>query len=180
MAPAVIGGVLRGGARSQSPARHIGWSALHDAGTATTVGDVSAGTCGPRGETLERVGAVGGLVAMYVINHRSRGLAELELPPDDPNESLYQRLKRCADTKTAGSRCMPEAVRGEGRLARLLELSIGAPLACAESVSWDSNVRPFDCYQAWPWSDRMRIDASVSSSPFTPEFSTPEIARGVA
>ena len=137
------------------------------------------GLAGPRGGTLERVRAVDGLVAMYVINHLSPGLAELVLPLDDPNESLYQRLKDHADTETAGGRRMLEAVRAEERLARLLELPIGAPLVFVESVSWDRNLRPFDCYQAWLRSDRMRIDVSVSSSPVTHQFSTPEIAGGV-
>lgn len=137
------------------------------------------GLAGPLGGTLERVRSVDGLVAMYVINHLSPGLAELVLPLDDPNESLYQRLKDRADTETAGGRRMLEAVRAEERLARLLELPIGAPLVFVESVSWDRNLRPFDCYQAWLRSDRMRIDVSVSSSPFTPQISTPEIAGGV-
>ncbi len=136
------------------------------------------GLAGPQGGTLERVRAVDGLVAMYVVNHLPPGLAEHVLPLDDPNESLYQRLKDRAETETAGGRRMLEAVRAEERLAKLLELPVGAPLIFVESVSWDRNLRPFDCYQAWLRSDRMRIDVSVSSSPFAPQFVTPDIAAG--
>ena len=137
------------------------------------------GLAGPQGGTLERIRSVDGLVAMYVVNHLPPGLAELVLPLDDPNESLYQRLKERADTETAGGRRMLESVRAEERLARVLEVPIGAPLMFVESISWDHNLRPFDCYQAWLRSDRMRIDVSVSSSPVTPQFSTPEIVGGV-
>lgn len=137
------------------------------------------GLAGPQGGTLERVRSVDGLVAMYVVNHLPPGLAESVLPLDDPNESLYQRLKERADTETAGGRRMLEAVRAQERLAQVLELPVGAPLVFVESVSWDRNLRPFDCYQAWLRSDRMRIDVSVSSSPVASQFSTPELVGGV-
>jgi GntR family transcriptional regulator len=118
------------------------------------------------------------LVAVYVVNHLPPGLAEQVLPLDDPNEPLYQRLKEGADTETVGGRRMLQAVRAEARLAKLLELPVGAPLIFVESVSWDRDFRPFDCYQVWLRSDRMRIDVSVSSSRFTPQFATPEIVGG--
>jgi GntR family transcriptional regulator len=137
------------------------------------------GLAGPQGGTLERIRSVDGLVAMYVVNHLPPGLAELVLPLDDSNESLYQRLKDSADTETAGGRRMLEAVRAEERLAKVLEVPVGAPLMFVESVSWDRNLRPFDCYQAWLRSDRMRIDVSVSSSALTPQFSTREVAGGL-
>jgi hypothetical protein len=37
-------------------------------------------------------------------------------------------------------------------------------VAFIESVAWDSDLRPFDCYRAWLRTDRMRIDVQVASS----------------
>jgi GntR family transcriptional regulator len=57
-----------------------------------------------------------------------------------------------------------EAVAAEERLAALLEVPRHSPLAFIESVSWDRNLQPFDCYQSWLRTDRMRLDIQVSSS----------------
>jgi GntR family transcriptional regulator len=58
-----------------------------------------------------------------------------------------------------------EAVQAEERLAQLLEVPVGAPLVFIESVTWDRNLRPFDCYQTWLRTDRMKIDVQVATSP---------------
>jgi len=123
------------------------------------------GLAGAEGGTLERVRSIDGLVAMVNVNHLPPGLAELVLPLRDPNESLYQRLRERAGVEAAGGRRMLEAVRAEEGLATLLEVPVGAPLVFIESVTWDANLRPFDCYQSWLRTDRMRIDISVLSSP---------------
>jgi GntR family transcriptional regulator len=139
------------------------------------------GLGGAEGATLERVRSVDGLVAMYNVNHLPPGIAELVLPLDDPNESLYQRLKERAGLEAAGGRRVLEAVRAEERLARLLEVSLGAPLVFIESVSWDRNLRPFDCYQTWLRTDRMKIDIQVASSPAaTSTFVEPGIVAGMS
>jgi GntR family transcriptional regulator len=138
------------------------------------------GLAGSEGATLERVRSIDGLVAMYVVNHVSPGLGELVLPLDEPNQSLYQRLKDRAGVEAAGGRRVLEAVAAEQRLAELLEVRVGAPLVFIESVTWDSNLRPFDCYQAWLRSDRMQIDISVASWATRPGFDTPETVSGFA
>jgi GntR family transcriptional regulator len=139
------------------------------------------GLGGAEGATLERVRSVDGLVAMYNVNHLPPGIAELVLPLDDPDESLYRRLKERAGIEAAGGRRVLEAVRAEERLARLLEVSLGAPLVFIESVSWDRNLRPFDCYQTWLRTDRMKIDIQVASSPAAASvFVEPVIVAGVA
>ena len=51
--------------------------------------------------------------------------------------------------EAAGGRRVVEAVRAEERLARVLELPIGSPVLFIESVTWDPNLQPFDCYQSW-------------------------------
>jgi GntR family transcriptional regulator len=117
---------------------------------------------------------------MYNVNHLPPGLAEQVLPLDDPNESLYGRIKERAGVEAAGGRRVLEAVRAEERLAHLLVVPIGSPLVFIESVTWDRNLRPFDCYQTWLRTDRMKIDVSVASSPVqSAAFSTPELAGGV-
>jgi DNA-binding GntR family transcriptional regulator len=137
------------------------------------------GLAGAEGATLARVRSVDGLVAMYVVNHLPSGLGEAVLPLDDSNESLYQRLKDRAGAEAAGGRRVLEAVRAEDQLADLLQVPPGAPLLFIESVSWDSNLQPFDCYQLWLRSDRMRIDISVAASPALSQFAAPELAGGV-
>jgi GntR family transcriptional regulator len=134
------------------------------------------GLAGPEGGTLVRVRSIDGLVAMYVVNHIPPGLGELVLPLDEPDQSLYQRLSERAGVEAAGGRRVLEAVLAEQRLAELLEVRVGEPLVFIESVTWDANLRPFDCYQAWLRSDRMRIDISVASSPARPAFESPQFA----
>jgi GntR family transcriptional regulator len=128
------------------------------------------------GGTLERVRAVDGLVAMYNVNHLPRGVAELVLPLDDPNESLYRRIKDLAGVEAAGGRRVLEAVRAEERLAELLEIPVGSPLVFIESMTWDRNLRPFDCYQTWLRTDRMKIDVSVASSTAQNSFVSSDVA----
>lgn len=135
----------------------------------------------PEGGTLERVRSVDGLVAMLVVNHLPPGLAEQVLPLDDPNESLYRRLESRAGVAPAGGRRLVEAVRAEERIADLLEVPVGSPLVFIESVTWDRTLRPYDCYQTWLRSDRMRIDVSVASSRAAgPPFAPPDDADALA
>lgn len=138
------------------------------------------GLAGAEGATLERVRSIDGLVAMYNVNHLPPGLAELVLPLDDPNESLYRRIKERAGVAAAGGRRVLEAVRAQERLAELLEVPVGSPLVFIESMTWDRNLRPFDCYQTWLRTDRMKIDVSVASSPVQTALGSPELAGRVA
>ena len=122
---------------------------------------------------------IDGLVAMYNINHLSRTVAELVLPLEDPNQSLYQRLKEVVGIEAAGGSRVVEAVRAEERLARVLEVPTGSPVLFIESVTWDRDLRPFDCYQSWLRTDRMRIDVQVASSSVTGStFATPAFTGG--
>jgi DNA-binding GntR family transcriptional regulator len=56
-----------------------------------------------------------------------------------------------------GGRRVVAAVSAGEELGRLLEIAPTAGLAFIESVSWDDELRPFDCYQAW-----LRTDARGS------------------
>jgi GntR family transcriptional regulator len=116
------------------------------------------------GATLERIRAIDGLVAMYNINHLPPSLADAALAHENPNESLYLRLKERAGVEVAGARRTLESVPAEEKLATMLEVPRGAPLLFVESVSWDINMQPFDCYQGWVRTDRLRIEIEVASS----------------
>ena len=117
---------------------------------------------GSDGATLERLRHVDGLVALYVVNHLPRHVAEAALAVENPNESLYRRLGERAGVVPHGGRRTLEAINADERLAGLLELEPGAAVAFIESVAWDSDLRPFDCYRAWLRTDRTRIDVQVS------------------
>jgi GntR family transcriptional regulator len=116
------------------------------------------------GITIERLRSVEGLVALYVVNHMPARLASAITPFDDPNESLYRRLSQRAGIEIAGARRVLEAVTAGDKLARLLEVERGAALAYVQSVSWDAEMRPFDCYRAWLRTDRLKIDVQVAAT----------------
>jgi len=114
------------------------------------------------GATLERLRSVDGLVALYVVNHLVEAVAEAALAVANPNESLYRRLRERAGVVPHGGRRTVEAIAAEPWLAALLELKPGAPVAFIESVAWDADMRPFDCYRAWLRTDRTRIDIQAA------------------
>lgn len=120
------------------------------------------------GATLERLRSVDGLVALYVVNHLTATVADAALAVGNPNESLYRRLREQADIKPHGGRRTLEAIAAEPWLAELLDLPSGAPVALIESVSWDSEMRPFDCYRAWLRTDRTRVDIQAAGLPPAP------------
>jgi GntR family transcriptional regulator len=123
---------------------------------------------GAEGATLERLRSVDGVVAMYVVNHLPQQLAEAALTITDPNESLYARLREQAGVVPHGGRRTLEAIAAEEWLAPLLDLAPEAPVTFIESVGWDAESRPFDCYRAWLRTDRIRIDIQVSGAPAAP------------
>jgi GntR family transcriptional regulator len=132
---------------------------------------------GCEGVMLERVRAVDGLVALYVVNYLPERLADAVLGISDPNESLYERLAHEEGITVTGGRRVLEAVQAEEKAASILGTERGAALALIESVSWDAQLRPFDCYRAWLRTDRMKVEVEVGSAlPLTP----PGIAVGAA
>jgi GntR family transcriptional regulator len=132
---------------------------------------------GAEGVTLERVRAIDGNVALYVVNHLPSWLADAVLSLKDPNESLYRLLKESMRVEVAGAHRTLEAIRAGGRLGKLLELSPGAPVVAIHSVAWDRQHRPFDCYLAWLRTDRLTIEIGVGASPETlhTRLGTPQV-----
>jgi GntR family transcriptional regulator len=108
------------------------------------------------GATLNRLRMLDGQVALYVVNHLAPHAADPALNVSNPNESLYRRLKEHGITAHGGRRTL-EAVPAEPRIAGLLELNAGDPVALIQSVAWDAELRPFDCYRAWLRTDRTQI-----------------------
>lgn len=114
------------------------------------------------GATLERLRSIDGQVALYVANHLVEEFADVALAISNPNESLYRRLNDRLGVVPHGGRRVLEAIAVDGNMAELLELEPGAPVAFIESVSWDADMRPFDCYRAWLRTDRTKIDIQAA------------------
>jgi GntR family transcriptional regulator len=115
---------------------------------------------GSAGAIVERLRSVDGQVALYVINYLQERVAGA-VDGLTPNESLYRRLKERAGVEPAGGQRIVQAIAADDHIARLLELDPGAPVALIESVSWNSELVPFDVYRAWLRTDRMSIDIHV-------------------
>ena len=116
---------------------------------------------GSHGVTLERVRSVDGQLAMYVVNHLAPELADTVLGAELERGSLYGTLAEREGLAVAGGRRVVEAATAADELARLLCVEPGAPLLFVESVSWDQDQRPFECYRAWHRSDRSKIEVQV-------------------
>ena len=117
---------------------------------------------GSDGVVLERVRSVDGLVALYVVNCLPEFAADA-VAGLDADESLYQCLAEKGGISVTGGNRSLEAVTAGPKLAQLLEVEAGAAVAYIESVTWDANDRPVDCYRAWLRTDRMRLDIQVSA-----------------
>ena len=133
---------------------------------------------GSDGVTIERLRFVDGQIALYAINHAPSELAQavLSLTAAD---SLYACIEREHGLSVHSGRRVVEAVPAEARLATLLEVPRATPLVFIESVSWDEQMRPFDCYQTWLRTDRTRIEVQVTRSSNSPGPLDHRVAPGV-
>ena len=116
---------------------------------------------GTAGVSLERLRWVDDRIAMYVVNHLPADLAEVVAGADLTFGSLYGVLEERRGLRVHGGRRLVEAVTAQDELAQLLEVGPGAPLLFVESVSWDADSRPFECYRAWHRADRTKVDVQV-------------------
>jgi GntR family transcriptional regulator len=120
---------------------------------------------GSPGVTLERLRAVDGLTALYVVNHVPIEFADAVLSMEDPQDSLYERLRQVHGIEVTDGRRVLEAVPAGEPMARLLGVERESPLVFIESTSRDRDGRAFDCYRAWVRTDRMKIEVDVTSAP---------------
>jgi GntR family transcriptional regulator len=117
------------------------------------------------GVTMERLRWLDDQVALHVSDHLPEHLAKTVLGLQaDPSESLYERLERLEGLEVSGGRRVVEAAAAGPKLARLLEVERGEPLAFIESVLWDRELRPFHCNRTWLRTDRIRIEMQVASA----------------
>jgi GntR family transcriptional regulator len=116
---------------------------------------------GASGLTLERVRSLDGAVVMYVQNHLVPELADALLGADLRRASLYGTLRERHGITVAGGRRTVEAVTARDRVSDLLDVEENTPLLLVESVSWNDEGRPFECYRAWHRSERSRIEVQV-------------------
>lgn len=116
---------------------------------------------GAEGVTIERLRFVDAQIALYNVNHAPAALAETALSLQ-PGDSLYERIERDHGIGVHGARRVAEAVPAEARMAKLLDVGRATPLILIESVSWDEQLCPFDCYQTWLRPDRARIEVQVA------------------
>jgi GntR family transcriptional regulator len=113
------------------------------------------------GVTLERLRSVDGELVMYVESHLLEELADVVLETELENGSLYGALKDRRGLEVCGGRRVVEATTARDELAKLLEIEPGAAVLHVQAVSWDSDMRPFECYRAWHRSDRTTIEVQV-------------------
>lgn len=116
------------------------------------------------GVVVERLRSIDGNVALYVTNYLPERIGGAGLLLGDSQESLYGILRSKMGVEPSGGRRRVRAVAADARVADLLELPHGAPVAFIEAVSWDSSLQPFDFYQAWLRTDRVQIDIYVSGA----------------
>jgi GntR family transcriptional regulator len=117
---------------------------------------------GTPGVSIERVRSIDGSPVMYVHNHLLHEFAPSLLAADLGATSLYSVLREHHGITVAGGRRVLEAVTASDRIAELLTVEPGAPLLFVESVSWNGERRPFECYRGWHRSDRSRIEVRVA------------------
>ncbi|MGH3104818.1 MAG: GntR family transcriptional regulator [Gaiellaceae bacterium] len=116
---------------------------------------------GSDGVTLERLRFIDEWPVMYVLNHLPPHLAETVLSADFEHGSLYRTLEEREALTVLGGRRLVEAVNAEEELAALLGVEPGAAVLFVESVSWQDERRPFECYRAWHRADRTKIEVQV-------------------
>jgi GntR family transcriptional regulator len=116
---------------------------------------------GSSGITLERLRSVDANVVMYVQSHLLEELTDVVTNAELESGSLYEALKAERRLEVSGGRRVVEATRARDELARLLEVEPGAAVLQVEAVSWDRDLKPFECYRAWHRSDRTTIEVQV-------------------
>jgi GntR family transcriptional regulator len=114
-----------------------------------------------QGVRVERLRWVDDRLVMYVITYLRPDLADAVLSADLENGSLYRTLRERTGVTVHGGRRTVEATTALDDLAGLLGVEEGAPLLYVASVSWDVELRPFECYRAWHRADETKIEVLV-------------------
>lgn len=119
---------------------------------------------GTTGATLERVRRLDGEIALYVMNHLPERYADILTEiRSSATASLYHLLRERHGVTLAGSSRVLEAVGAPAVCASRLRVPRGSPVAFIQSVSWDEDSVPVDCYRAWLRTDRLRISVETQT-----------------
>jgi GntR family transcriptional regulator len=81
----------------------------------------------------------------------------------EPHGSLNQVLHE-AGYRIFGERRSVEAVPAPEHVAKLLEVSPGAPVLLVTSISWKKGGQPFDFYNSWVRTDIVKVTVEASAA----------------
>lgn len=113
---------------------------------------------GESGFMLRRRRWLDGQVAILSTNWLPARLTDAVLASEamSPSGSL-NRVLRLLVGRGGGARRSIEALPAPAEVAALLGVPIGAPLLRITSVTWDQELRPYDCYESWARTDRVQV-----------------------
>jgi GntR family transcriptional regulator len=119
---------------------------------------------GAEGLILERSRKLDGRPALYGINYLRADLAPFIRASEIERGlgSLTAVLRAAGYPVTGASRSL-EAVSADGKLAKLLEVKIGAPLMLIRSIAWNGDRAPFDYFTSWVRTDVVKIEINVNA-----------------
>ena len=119
---------------------------------------------GEPGFLLRRLRKLDGKLALYSINYLLPELEKVVIGSSalQPQGSL-NRVMQEAGYRIFGARRSVEAVAAPPDVARLLNVTVGAPLLLVNSVSWTKDGTVFDHYQSWVRSDVVKITVEASA-----------------
>lgn len=112
---------------------------------------------------IDRLRSVDGVLLLFVQTYLPLGLCAPLAQADFTQGSLYTALEEiCGLTVASGTRTV-EAVSARSQLAHLLGVQKGEPLLKIESISYLSNGRPIEYYEAWHRGDRSKIEIEIAA-----------------
>jgi GntR family transcriptional regulator len=119
---------------------------------------------GAAGVILERSRKLDGRPALYGINYSRAELAPVIRASEIErgNGSLNEVLRRAGYPVTGAFRSL-ESVGADSKLAKLLDVKVGAPLMLIHSTSWNGSLTPFDYYTSWVRTDVVKIEINVAA-----------------
>ena len=120
---------------------------------------------GENGFVLRRLRRLDGKLALYSVNYLPADLGEAVAasPALEPDGSLNRALAE-AGHRIIGARRSVEAVAAPAAVAKLLEVSAGAPLLLVTSLSWAKGGRKVDYYQSWVRSEIVKVSVEAHAT----------------
>lgn len=120
---------------------------------------------GEKGFLLRRLRYLDGRAALYSENFLRPELKKVVIGSSamEPHGSLNQVLHE-AGYRIFGARRSVEAVPAPEHVAKLLEVSPGAPVLLVTSISWKKGGQPFDFYNSWVRTDIVKVTVEASAA----------------